>query len=84
MSPAYDNRMHEKLETLDGSRSGSKDGAAVRLQDLDQLVRLAEVKTKAVTSAPTAAQFNSLLDDLTAISNAVRSVASDLRKRRNR
>lgn len=84
MSPVYDNRMHEKLETLDGSRAGPRDQAAVRLQDLDQLLRLAEVKTKKLTVAPTAANFNSLLDDLTALSNAVRSVANDLRKRRAR
>lgn len=84
MSPIYDNRMHEKLETLDGSRAGSRDQAAVRLQDLDQLLVLAEVKTKKLTAAPTAANFNSLLDDLTAISNAVRSVANDLRKKRAR
>lgn len=84
MSPTYDNRMHEKLETLDGSRAGTKDQAAVRMQDLDQLLRLAEVKTKKVSGPPTQADFNSLLDDLIAISNAVRSVASDLRKQRAR
>jgi hypothetical protein len=84
VNPVYDNRMHEKLETLDGSRSGRRDNAAVRFSDLDQLLQLAEVKTKKLTSPPTEADFNSLLDDLTAISNAVRSVASDLRKRRSR
>lgn len=84
MSPTYDNRMHEKLETLDGSRAGTKDQAAVRLKDLSQLLVLAEVKTKAVSGAPTQDDFNSLLGDLIAISNAVRSVASDLRKRRSR
>jgi hypothetical protein len=76
--------MHEKLETLDGSRAGTKDQAAVRLQDLDQLLLLAEVKAKKVTSAPTADQFNALVDDIVALSNAVRSVANDLRKRRSR
>lgn len=84
MSPTYDNRMHEKLETLDGSRAGTKDQAAVRMQDLDQLLRLAEVKTKKVTSTPTATEFNSLVDDIAAISNAIRSVANDLRKKRSR
>lgn len=84
MSPTYDNRMHEKLEVLDGSRAGTKDQAAVRLQDLDQLLQLAEVKAKKVTSSPTADQFNALVDDIVALSNAVRSVASDLRKRRTR
>lgn len=84
MSPIYDNRMHEKLETLDGSRAGTKEQAAVRLRDLSQLLVLAEVKTKAVSGAPTQDDFNSLLSDLVAISNAVRSVASDLRKKRSR
>ena len=84
MSPTYDNRMHEKLETLDGSRSGSKDQAAVRLKDLDQLLVLAEVKAQKVSSTPTAAQYNALLDDIVAISNVLRSVVSDLRKRRAR
>lgn len=84
MSPVYDNRMHEKLETLDGSRAGAKDQAAVRLQDLDQILRLAEVKTKAVAGSPTQDDFNSLLADLVTLSNAVRSVANDLRKKRVR
>ena len=84
MTPVYDQRMHQKLETLDGSRSGSRDAAAVRLNDLDQLLILAAVKSRHVASAPTAAEFNTLVDDLTAISNAVRSVANDLRRRRSR
>lgn len=82
--PNYDQRMHEKLETLDGSRAGGRDSAAVRLKDLDQLLLLAAVKTKRVTSAPTAADFNSLLDDIVALSDAIRSVSNDLRRRRNR
>lgn len=84
MSPNYDNRMHEKLEVLDGSRPGSKENAAVRLKDLAQILSLAEVKTQQVSSAPTAADFNSLLGDLRALSNAVRSLAEDIRKRQSR
>ncbi|WP_159953046.1 hypothetical protein [Rhizobium sp. 18065] len=84
MGPNFDVRMQEKLEVLDGSRAGPKDQAAVRLSDLEQLLSLAEVKTAGLTTSPTAADFNSLLDDLKAISNAVRAVGNALRQRRSR
>ncbi|KQZ96844.1 hypothetical protein ASD74_06200 [Rhizobium sp. Root564] len=68
----------EKLEVLDGSRSGSRERAAVRLEDVRELLQLAQVKTKEVTAAPTPDDFNSLLKDIKEISNRLNAVAQAL------
>jgi len=68
----------EKLEVLDGSRSGSRERAAVRLEDVRELLQLAQVKTKEVSAAPTPDDFNSLLKDIKEISNRLNTVAQAL------
>lgn len=68
----------EKLEVLDGSRSGSRERAAVRLEDVRELLQLAQVKTKEVSAAPTPDDFNSLLKDIKEISNRLNAVAQAL------
>lgn len=68
----------EKLEVLDGSRSGSRERAAVRLEDVRELLQLAQVRTKEVSAAPTPDDFNSLLKDIKEISNRLNTVAQAL------
>ena len=85
--PQFDQtlRLQEKIEVLDGSRAGRDlDDAAVRLGDLKELLRLAGVKTQAITSAPTADDFNSLLKDVMDISTRLNSVALVIQARRRR
>ncbi|KQV27845.1 hypothetical protein ASC97_05620 [Rhizobium sp. Root1203] len=74
----------EKLEVLDGSRAGPKSRAAVRLEDLADLLQLGKVKTAKVTAAPTATDFNSLLDDIREISDRLNAVALSIQKRQMR
>lgn len=74
-------RLTEKLEVLDGSRASSKNRAAVRYEDLESILKLAEVRTKTLTAAPTMADFNNLLADLRALSNAVRSVGTAIQRK---
>jgi hypothetical protein len=71
----------EKLEVLDGSRSGSRERAAVRLEDLRELLQLAQVKTKEVSAAPTQDDFNALLKDIKEISNRLNAVAQALQRK---
>ncbi len=71
----------EKLEVLDGSRSGSRERAAVRIEDVRELLQLAQVKTKEVAAAPTQDDFNSLLKDIKEISNRLNTVAQALQRK---
>ncbi|WP_296100373.1 hypothetical protein [uncultured Agrobacterium sp.] len=71
----------EKLEVLDGSRSGSRERAAVRIEDVRELLQLAQVKTKEVAAAPTQDDFNSLLKDIKEISSRLNTVAQALQRK---
>ncbi|MCI9865515.1 hypothetical protein RHIZ_06115 [Rhizobium skierniewicense] len=71
----------EKLEILDGSRAGARDKAAVRIEDIKELLQLAQVKTQTLTAAPTMGDFNSLLKDLIEISNRLNSIALAIQKK---
>ncbi|MBB3947054.1 hypothetical protein GGQ73_003018 [Rhizobium skierniewicense] len=71
----------EKVEILDGSRAGARDKAAVRIEDVQELLQLAQVKTKTLTAAPTMNDFNSLLRDLNEISNRLNSVAMSIQRK---
>ncbi len=76
------NEQLEKLEVLDGSRSGRREKAAVRLEDLNELLRTGgKLQTKQLTAAPTMEDFNSLLKDLENISTRLNGVASAIQKR---
>ena len=56
-------RVAEKAAVLAGERA--KLNAAVRISDLQQIMDLrCDVQTKEVTGTPTAADFNSLLNDV--------------------
>ncbi|MBD9539926.1 hypothetical protein IB276_10725 [Ensifer sp. ENS04] len=71
----------EKLEVLAGTRAGSMERAAVRIEDLVELLQIAAVRTAQVSAAPTAADFNSLLLDIKEINNRLSTVAQVLRGR---
>lgn len=64
-----DRHIREKVETLDGSRSSSPDlrqQQAVRVVDLSGLLALKTdlQSTKAAGAAPTAAEFDALVEDV--------------------
>lgn len=85
MSTKYEqDSLREKLEVLDGSRASSRDKAAVRIEDLAQLLQLAEIRTATLTAAPTMGDFNSLLGDVREISNKLNAVALAIQTRKIR
>ena len=61
-----DDRLREQVETLDGSRSRDRSRAAVRVQDLDGLLKIQQrlQAAKAAGAAPTKAEFDALLTDV--------------------
>ena len=70
-------RMSEVVRTLNGEVG--KDKSAVLLKQFAQLKSLpAEMKTKPVTTAPTAADFNLLLNDVRALYAAINLVVNAL------
>ncbi len=72
----------EKLEVLDGSRRGDRTKAAVRIEDLRELLQIRnKLQTTQLTAAPTMADFNSLLKDLEDISSHLNGVALAIQKR---
>ncbi|MFK4259035.1 hypothetical protein [Agrobacterium tumefaciens] len=76
------NEQIEKLEVLDGSRRGDRTKAAVRIEDLRELLQIRnKLQTTQLTAAPTMADFNSLLKDLEDISSHLNGVALAIQKR---
>ena len=76
------NEQLEKLEVLDGSRRGDRGKAAVRIDDLRELLQIRnKLQTTQLTAAPTMADFNSLLKDLEDISSHLNGVALAIQKR---
>ena len=76
------NEQIEKLEVLDGSRRGNRDKAAVRIEDLRELLQISnKLKSAQLTAAPTIADFNALQKDLEDISKRLNGVASAIQKR---
>ncbi|EHK57745.1 hypothetical protein [Allomesorhizobium alhagi] len=79
-----DQLLKEKIETLDGSRNrGAIRRAAVRIDDVSALLELqAKLKSaKAAGAAPTKAEFDALVDDVTAIFNRLTAIADALQAR---
>lgn len=76
-----DQRIREKVEVLDGSRQSQRKRAAVRIEDLEQILQIVDLKTKTLTAAPTMADFNSLLNDLKALNNQLQAVGKALQAR---
>ncbi len=76
------NEQIEKLEVLDGSRRGDRGKAAVRIDDLRELLQIRnKLQTTQLAAAPTMADFNSLLKDLEDISSHLNGVALAIQKR---
>jgi len=73
--------LKEKVEELDGSRQSQRRRAAVRIQDLEQLLQITNLKTQTLSAAPTMADFNSLLSDLRALNGQLQAVAKALQAR---
>lgn len=85
MSTKFDTiRLQEMLEVLAGARAGDRSKAAVRLEDLAEIMRLPEVQSKAITAAPTINDFNSLVRDVRAINTALHALATAVQKRQLR
>ena len=76
------NEQLEKLEVLDGSRRGNREKAAVRIEDVRELLQIGnKLRSKQLTAPPTMADFNSLQKDLEDISNRLNGVAMAIQKR---
>ena len=76
------NEQLERLEVLDGSRRGNREKAAVRLEDVRELLQIgSKLRSKQLTAAPTTADFNALQKDLEDISNRLNGVATAIQKR---
>ena len=76
------NEQLEKLEVLDGSRRGNRDKAAVRIEDLRELLQInGKLRSAQLTAAPTMADFNALQKDIEDLSNRLYGVASAIQKR---
>ncbi len=72
----------EKLEVLDGSRRGNRDKAAVRIEDLRELLQInGKLRSAQLTAAPTMADFNALQKDIEDLSNRLYGVALAIQKR---
>lgn len=79
-----DAQQKERLEILDGSRSRSAiRKAAVRIEDLTGILELsAKLKSvKAAGAAPTAAEFDALVDDVAMLQLRLLAVAQALQAR---
>lgn len=76
-------RIKEKTEILDGSRNNKvKALAAVRFGDLAQLYKFPSAPTaKPLTAAPTADEYNALLDDLKRVYEVLGTIAARLNNR---
>lgn len=75
-------RVSEKAAVLAGERT--KSNAAVRISDLQQIMDLRrDVQTKEVTGTPTAADFNSLLNDLRDLRLSITLIGETLKAKSN-
>ncbi len=76
------NEQIEKLEVLDGSRRGNRDKAAVRIDDMRELLQIGtKLRSAQLTGAPTMADFNALQKDIEDISKSLNGVATAIQKR---
>ncbi len=76
------NEQIEKLEVLDGSRRGNRDKAALRIEDVRELLQInGKLRSVQLTGAPTMADFNALQKDLEDISKRLNGVALAIQKR---
>nr|WP_295467468.1 hypothetical protein [Mesorhizobium sp.] len=79
-----DDRLREKVETLDGSRR--KDAirrAAVHIEDIEALLQINQTlkSTKAAGATPTAAEHDALVDDIAEIHRRLVAITQALQVR---
>ena len=71
-------RMRETIEKLSGERGDSlKSNSAIRRMELRALASM-QMRSKQVTAAPTAADYNALQADVAAIYNALSRISNRL------
>ena len=71
-------RMRERIEKLSGERGDSlKSNSAIRRMELRALASM-KMRSKQVTAAPTAADYNALQADVSAIYNALSRISNRL------
>jgi hypothetical protein len=75
-------RTVQSIQELAGLRGQLTDGTrpreAVRHEDLGAIARMSEMKSKQVSAAPTAADYNALRDDVRMLFEAMRTIAQRL------
>lgn len=69
-------RLREKLEVLNGDRGNALARAAVRRGNLSELARLEPKSARTVGTTPTSEELDLVVDDIAAIMQALRVVAS--------
>lgn len=81
MSGFQETKNIELLEVLAGTRPGERKKAAVRIEDLSEILQLRKMKSDSVTAAPTADQHNALVADIREIFTRLDAIALALQKR---
>ncbi|CAN7304561.1 hypothetical protein LJR231_001564 [Phyllobacterium sp. LjRoot231] len=78
MADPSSDRLKEKIEVLDGSRSGDRKRSALRIQDLQAILDYApKLKSaSAAGAAPTKVEHDALVTDLLAIHKALLAVSA--------
>ena len=77
-----DDKLREKIEVLDGSRGReARSQAAVRIEDLSDIMKLLKVRAVPVTAAPTMVEYNTLLKDVQELNTRLNAVALALQAR---
>lgn len=73
-------RVVQQIQELAGERGETgRPKAAVVRRDLEAIGRMPTLKSKPVTAAPTAADFNALRDDVRLIYEALAAIAASLK-----
>lgn len=70
----------EKVEILTAERGNVKD-FAVRRRDLGRLSQISKMKSKKVSAAPTAQEFNALVEDIQDLHRQLAAIAEALNKK---
>ena len=75
-------QLREKVEVLDGTRTKDiRKKAAVRIEDLSELLRIQPVRATPVSAAPTAEEYNALLKDIEEVNSRLNVIAQALQAR---
>jgi hypothetical protein len=77
--------LQQRIDELAGTRRSNVGRAAVRLDDLNELLRIPEeMKAETASGSISVANFNALLNDVREVHKALRAVASIIRGKRGR